>query len=120
MTGLRRRPLIEIFMRHTEPSDDGCWRWVGDRTSANYGRMRRRYRERQSPILAHRFAYTVLVGPIPTGLVIDHLCRNTLCVNPAHLEVVTQGENVRRGWERKRQRETQGAAAPMRVVAKEV
>jgi hypothetical protein len=48
-------------------------------------------------IRAHRFAYELLVGPIPEGLVIDHLCRNRRCVNPAHLEPVTAEENWRRG-----------------------
>jgi len=45
---------------------------------------------------AHRFAYEELVGPIPEGLDLDHLCRNKTCVNPAHLEPVTRAENVRR------------------------
>jgi hypothetical protein len=45
----------------------------------------------------HRFAYELLVGPIPAGLVLDHLCRNRLCVNPNHLEPVTNSENPRRG-----------------------
>jgi hypothetical protein len=46
---------------------------------------------------AHRLVYELLVGQIPEGLVIDHLCRNPRCVRPDHLEPVTQGENVRRG-----------------------
>jgi hypothetical protein len=46
---------------------------------------------------AHRFAYSVLVGPIPDGLQIDHLCRNEMCVNPEHLEPVTQRINMLRG-----------------------
>jgi len=46
---------------------------------------------------AHRFGYELLVGPIPTGLTLDHLCRVRTCVNPAHLEPVSIGENVLRG-----------------------
>lgn len=46
---------------------------------------------------AHRFAYEVLVGPIPEGATLDHLCRNKACVNPSHLEPVSRGENVLRG-----------------------
>jgi hypothetical protein len=48
-------------------------------------------------VRAHRYAYEQLVGPIPEGLVLDHLCRNRLCINPLHLEPVTIGENIRRG-----------------------
>lgn len=47
--------------------------------------------------MAHRVAYELCIGPIPTGLTIDHLCRNTRCVNPKHLEAVTLRENILRG-----------------------
>jgi hypothetical protein len=50
------------------------------------------------PVRAHRFAYENLVGEIPDGLALDHLCRNPRCVNPDHLEPVTHAENVRRGY----------------------
>jgi hypothetical protein len=48
-------------------------------------------------VYAHRFSFEYHVGAVPDGLVLDHLCRNTKCVNPYHLEPVTIGENVRRG-----------------------
>lgn len=70
-----------------------CWEWLGSLNSAGYGRIRADGVE----WLAHRFAYTHLVKTIPDGMVIDHLCRNRICVNPAHLEVVTSKINTLRG-----------------------
>jgi hypothetical protein len=71
----------------------GCWLWTGCLTSKGYGHFGLNRRA----ILAHRAAYELLVGPIPSGLELDHLCRVRSCVNPAHLEPVTHAENVRRG-----------------------
>jgi hypothetical protein len=73
-----------------------CWLWTGARNQAGYGKLRRGGRVGKI-ILAHRFAYEALIGPIPCGLVIDHICRVLRCVNPAHMEPVTDRENVRRG-----------------------
>lgn len=70
-----------------------CWEWTGRRTRG-YGQFGWNGRG----WFTHRLAYEALVGPIPDGLVLDHLCRNPPCVNPNHLEPVTQGENVRRGY----------------------
>lgn len=70
----------------------GCWLWDGA-TTYGYGRFRVDNRS----ALAHRHSYEMHVGPIPDGLVLDHLCRVKACVNPAHLEPVTQQANVRRG-----------------------
>jgi hypothetical protein len=72
--------------------EDGCWRWDGRATNGR-GYVLMSYAGQQW--LAHRFVYTVLVGdPGPT---LDHLCRNRACVNPAHLEPVTNKVNILRG-----------------------
>lgn len=65
-----------------------CWEWLGGRNPQGYGRFDASY--------AHRWAWEYLVGPIPAKMTLDHLCRNTICVNPDHLEVVTLSENVLR------------------------
>lgn len=70
---------------------DGCWEWTGVRTSDGYGQIYGRMQ------MAHRVMYELLVGPIPEGLELDHLCRNPWCVRPDHLEPVTTRENVLRG-----------------------
>lgn len=72
---------------------EDCWDWRAFTSADGYGRVWWNGR----PHVAHRIAYEISVGPIPDGLTIDHLCRNTLCCNPAHLEAVTSEENVRRG-----------------------
>lgn len=73
---------------------DECWLWTGTTNPAGYGQLSRR---RPGPsVLAHRFIYEWLVGPIPEGLELDHLCRVHSCVRPDHLEPVTHAENMRR------------------------
>lgn len=71
-----------------------CWQWTAGAISTGYGLF---HQANRKAVLAHRYSYEQLVGPIPDGLVIDHLCRNRRCVNPAHLEAVTTGVNTRRG-----------------------
>ena len=70
-----------------------CWNWIGSIHDSGYGVLWGKGRRTR----AHRLVYEALVGKIPPKMVIDHLCRNRRCVNPKHLEVVTQGENVLRG-----------------------
>lgn len=79
----------------------GCWEWQGTRNELGYGLTSAEGQR----VRVHRFIYELLIGPIPDGLVLDHLCRNPPCCNPAHLEPVTQGENVRRGVVIPRRRE---------------
>lgn len=69
-----------------------CWPWLGHTDPKGYGRFKTGGKYHS----AHRMAYELLVGPIPLGLTIDHLCRNHSCVNPYHLEVVSLRENILR------------------------
>lgn len=81
-------------------NQDECWEWQGGLSPYGYGRYC--IGDSRKPgchVQAHRFAYEDKVGPIPEGLVLDHLCANQRCVNPSHLEPVTFQENIRRGGE---------------------
>lgn len=90
---LRNLTPAQVIQARSRPTKDGCWKWLGARDSKGYGRLQ--YELGQ--YLAHRFSYAARHGEIPEGLTIDHLCRNTGCVNPSHMELVTPGENARRG-----------------------
>lgn len=108
-----RLPALLATLPVRDPSDrfwamvdrgPGCWVWRGARKQLGYGLYRVGAKLKQ----AHRVAYELMVGPIPDGLVLDHLCRNPECVNPAHLEPVTHQENIRRGYAAKRARQSGG------------
>jgi len=80
---------------------ESCWIWTGNAYRAKakhrtmgYGRV---HFSKEGYKLAHRAVYELLVGPIPGGLTLDHLCRNPICVNPKHLDLVTMRENILRG-----------------------
>jgi hypothetical protein len=92
------RRLVETvedrFWEKVEKSDS-CWLWLGSKHGSGHGNF---YDSRIKKVVpAHTFSYELSGGIVPQGMVIDHLCRVPSCVNPAHLEVVSRGENVLRG-----------------------
>lgn len=120
MVRLICRACLQVFMRHKTQSycshscyvrvnsgtpesripskfdidiKSGCWNWTGCMDRYGYGKFSVDGR----PVGAHRAAFNIYVGDIGSGMTLDHLCRNTRCVNPDHLEPVTIGENVLRG-----------------------
>jgi len=86
------------FWAKVRPAASGCWEWTGATNSRGYGC----FGVDGASQLAHRHLYSVLVGTIPEGLTIDHLCRNKVCANPAHLEPTTRRENSFRAYEQDR------------------
>jgi hypothetical protein len=84
-------PLEQRFWYHVTPNDSGCWEWTGSRVGhSGHGRVN----INQKTHLAHRVAYEMCVADIPDGLYVRHKCDNPPCVNPLHLEVGTQGDNM--------------------------
>jgi hypothetical protein len=85
--------LPQRILNRIAVQPDGCWQWTGAIQSRGYGAARGLD---QRMWKAHRLVWTLLRGPIPDDLVIDHLCLNKPCVNPDHMELVTTAENTRR------------------------
>jgi hypothetical protein len=92
----RPSPEERFWLKVDRRGEDDCWEWLAAKGEMGHGRFWTGSR----PGVAHRFSYELLVGPIPDGLELDHLCRNPRCVNPKHLEPVTHVENIHRGAHR--------------------
>lgn len=87
------RPLIERLWEGLRVNmESGCWEWQAVRGADGYGRLG----VRGATVLTHRAMYQLLIGPIPPGLHIDHLCRNRSCCNPFHLDACTHQVNTAR------------------------
>lgn len=89
------RPAAPRFWSKVDKSGgpDACWPWLAGKNDEGYGTFYLDGRTHR----AHRVAYRWANGPVPDGFVLDHLCRMPSCVNPAHLEPVTNQENIKRG-----------------------
>ena len=100
-TPRRNGTVEERFWTKVQERSSGCWEWTGSRNpDSGYGRFY--YAGKLG--YAHRWSYEHFVGPIPGGATVDHICRNHPCVNPEHLDAVSQLENNRRGADRPSER----------------
>lgn len=109
MAGRKKVSESDRFWEKVDKTGE-CWEWTAYRLKCGYGRFGVGGSAKNGGriVMAHRWAYENLVGPIPNGLQLDHLCRNRGCVNPEHLEPVTVRENLRRGegWSGRNARKT--------------
>lgn len=112
---LTDKQIESFWLRVDKRSPDECWPWLSYLDVVGYGGFR--MTQNGQYYKPHRVAYTLAIGPIPEGLTIDHVksrgCTLKSCCNPAHLEAVTQGENVLR-WLRPRMLSTCRCGKPRR------
>lgn len=91
---MRKKTALERFEENLCYMGD-CIAWAGD-SKIGYGVLKINHGKKQKRMMAHKFSWELVNGKVPDGLELDHLCRNPICVNPAHLEPVTHAENIRR------------------------
>lgn len=104
---------LSPFISGNKKLDSGCWEWQGAKNPRGYGTFMLTH---SKAISAYRFSFELVNHKIPSGLELDHLCRNPSCVNPSHLEAVNHSENVLRGlspllsaeWQRRKTHCPQG------------
>lgn len=92
-----KKTALDRFWAAVEKTDD-CWVWTGSKStiSKRPNWQYPKFFDGTKTVRAHRFAYELLVGPIPDGMHLDHTCTNTMCVNPAHMEPATNKKNLER------------------------
>jgi hypothetical protein len=88
----KKQPIEERFWTKVNKLELGCWIWTGTKNEKGYGTLAV-YDGRNKSVRAHRISYELFHGRIPNGMVIDHICRNRLCVNPHHLRAVDHRTN---------------------------
>lgn len=93
------RTTVESRVARLSKVDEtsGCWVWGGSKDKDGYGKVRVKFPNGRVAYLAHRMTFMHFVGDIPDGKEVDHICKNTSCINPAHLRLLTHRENVEAG-----------------------
>lgn len=91
---LSESDIARFWPRVNKNGPNGCWEWTGALNNYGYGA----FSIGRPMYPAHRVAYVLILGPVPSNHPLDHLCRNRKCVNPDHLDAVPQKINMQRGW----------------------
>ncbi len=108
--------IAEFFTKCTQPSPDSCWEWKQSISELGYGKAKFQTKS----IGAHRLAYKFAKGEIPKGLYVCHACDNRKCINPAHLFLGTQRDNVQDSVRKGRRRYAFGDTAGGRKITSAV